>query len=112
MGSASTVPEGMKLQVICRLEPGCLGPEGASKIDEFCQFILDDMNALNTGYISLSVVPRNDKSLPEMQFNVVGKKMTREQAGKYLQTFDKNLDDFEGELEGKLELLIDKFMGY
>ncbi|CZF78619.1 hypothetical protein GCE9029_00953 [Grimontia celer] len=112
MGSAATVPEEMKLNVICRLEPGCLGPQGASKIDDFCQYILDEMNALNTGFISLAVVPRNDKSLPEMQFNMSGRKLTRDQAGKYLQKFDKSLDDFEGELEGKLEVLIDKFMGY
>ncbi|MDD1780763.1 hypothetical protein LRP49_06045 [Enterovibrio sp. ZSDZ35] len=102
----------MKLNVICRLEPGCLGPQGSSKIDDFCQYILEEMNALNTAFISLVVVPRNDKTLPEMQFNVLGKKMNRDQAGKYLQKFDKNLDDFEGELEGKLEILIDKFMGY
>ncbi|STQ75417.1 hypothetical protein [Grimontia hollisae] len=112
MGSAATMPENMKIQVVCRLEPGCLGPEGASKIDEFCQYILDDMSTLSTGFITLAVVPRNDKSLPEMQFNVLGKKMKREQAGKYLQGFGKSLDDFESELEEKLEVLIEKFMGY
>ncbi|PKF50324.1 hypothetical protein [Enterovibrio nigricans] len=112
MGNVAVVPEEMKLNVICRLEPGCLGPKGASKIDDFCQYIADEMNALNSTIISLAVVPRNDKSLPEMQFNVLGKKMSREQAEQYLQKFQKNLDDFEAELESKLETLINKFMGY
>ncbi len=111
MGSASLVPEGMKLSVICRLEPGCLGPQGASKIDDFCQFIEQEMLALNTDYIALNVVPRNDKALPEMQFNVMGKKMSRAQASQYLERLEKSLDDFEASLEGKLETLIDKYMG-
>ncbi|MDD1794235.1 hypothetical protein L4D06_16730 [Enterovibrio makurazakiensis] len=112
MGNTSSVPDNMKLSVICRLEPGCLGPQGADKIDDFCQYITQEMQALNTDHIALDVVPRNDKSLPEMQFNVLGKKMTQDQAAKYLSSLDHSLDDFETALESKLEALIDQYMGH
>ncbi|WP_028022889.1 hypothetical protein [Enterovibrio calviensis] len=112
MGNTSAVPDNMKLSVICRLEPGCLGPQGADKIDDFCEYIAQEMQALNTDHIALNVVPRNDKSLPEMQFNVLGKKMTQGQAAKYLSSLDQSLDDFEAALEGKLETLIDQYMGH
>ncbi|MEZ8141804.1 hypothetical protein A1OO_04620 [Enterovibrio norvegicus FF-33] len=112
MGNAALLPEEMKLNVICRLEPGCLGPQGASKIDDFCQYIEQDMQALNSDSVTLNVVPRNDKSLPEIQFTVMGKMMSRSQAAKYLERLDQSLDDFEALFEGKLETLIDKYMGY
>ncbi|WP_407332563.1 hypothetical protein [Enterovibrio sp. 27052020O] len=102
----------MKLNILCRLEPGCLGPQGASKIDDFCQYIKQDMLALNSDSVTLNVVPRNDKSLPEIQFTVMGKMMTRKQAEQYLERLDQNLDNFEALFEDKLEKLIDKFMGY
>lgn len=55
-------------------------------------------------------MPRNDKTLPETQYNIVGKKMNHSQAEKYLAIFDKSLDEFEGHLSDKLEVLIDEFV--
>ena len=112
MKNALPLPEERKLTVIYRVEPGCLGPEGASHIIKFCIFAQAALQTLDSNYISWSIISREDKTLPEMEYNVVGKKMSHNQAEKYLAIFGKSLDEFEGRLSDQLTLLIDKFMGY
>jgi len=103
--------DGRKLSVIYRVEPGCLGPDGENKIVEFCKFAQRDVQSLDIGCVGLSIEPRVDKKLPEMQYNVVGKKMNRSQAEKYLHCFDKSLDEFESHLIDRLAVLIDDYNG-
>lgn len=112
MKNSSPLPlsEDKKLSVTYRVEPGCLGPEGKNQVSEFCEFAQAELRSLDPDYISWNIVPRNDKTLPEMQYNVVGKRMNHAQAEKYLEMFDKNLDEFEGHLGDKLATLIDEFM--
>lgn len=106
------LPESKKLTVTYRVESGCLGPEGKSKIVDFCQFAQKELEPLDSDYVHWNIVPREDKSLPEMQYNVVGKKMNHAQAEKYLAHFGKSLDEFESHLCEKLAVLIDAFMGH
>lgn len=100
----------MKLTVIFRVEPGCLGPQGASLVDEFCLFAQHHVESLDSDYVIWSIIPRNDKTLAEVQYSVRGKKMTHAQAEKYLSLFGKSLDEFESHLDDRLAELIDKFM--
>ena len=116
MNNSLPLPEDKKLSVTYRVEPGCLGPEGKTKIDEFCDFAQRELRSLDSDYVSSNyvfwiIVPRSDKTLPEMQYSVVGKRMNHSQAEKYLAVFDKSLDEFEGYLGDKLATLIDEFMG-
>ncbi|MFL0803976.1 MAG: hypothetical protein K6L81_09660 [Agarilytica sp.] len=106
------LPEDKKLCVTYRVEPGCLGPEGAKHVVGFCEYAQKNIQSLDADYISWTITPRNDKSLPEMQYNVVGKRMNHAQAEKYLAVFDKSLDEFEGHLEDKLAEFIGTFMGH
>ena len=101
-----------KLSVTYRVESGCLGPEGANHVAKFCSFAHAELQSLDSDYIVLNIVPRADKMLPEMEYSVVGKRINYSQAGKYLAAFDKNLDDFECQLSGRLANLIDDFMGH
>lgn len=108
MKDSLPLPESKKLTVTFRVEPGCLGPQGDSLIDGFCTFAQKSVENLDSDYVSWSIVPRADKSLPELQYSVLGKKMNHDQADKYLGVFGKSLDEFEGHLEDKLASLIDE----
>jgi hypothetical protein len=102
--------EDKKLIVTYRVEAGCLGPDGKNYIAEFCKFAQLALRTLDSDYIAWNIVHRKDKTLPEMQYDVIGKRMNHYQAEKYLAVFDKSLDEFEGHLSDKLTTLIHKFM--
>jgi hypothetical protein len=112
MNKVLSLPEGKKLSVTYRVESGCLGPTGASKIVKFCEFAQENIQSLDAEYIIWNIVPRHDKALPEMQYSLVGKRINHTQAEKYLAAFGKVLDEFEGHLVEKLALFIDEFMDH
>ena len=111
MGSTASLQENQKLVVIYRVEPGCLGPEGDSLVDDFCNFAQSKFQDFNTDCIVWHIVPRKDKAIPEMEYNVADKKLNHIQAEKYLAVFGKELDELEGHLSGTLTSLINEFMG-
>ncbi len=110
MKTSPSLPKEKKLSVTYRVEPGCLGPDGVKHIDEFCQYAQDNLLKLDSDYIVWNIVPRNDKTLPETQFNIVGKRMNHSQAEKYLANYGLPLDDFENHLAEKLAEFVDVFM--
>ncbi|WP_028863592.1 hypothetical protein [Psychromonas aquimarina] len=111
MTFASGIPENRKMFVIFRMEPGSLGPDGSQYINEFCDFAQMQLQACASPYINWSIVPRFDKSLAEMEFQVASKKLTRSKAGQYLNVFGENLDHFEELLEDNLEEIINQYFG-
>lgn len=104
------LPEDKKLLVTYHVESGCLGPEGKLHVSEFCRFAQKEFKAINSDYISLSIIPRSNKKAPEMQYNLINKTMNYSQAKQYLAVFGKCLDEFEGHLGDQLAALIDEFM--
>ncbi len=105
------LPEDKKLTVIFRLETGCLGPEGETHIEEFCQLALNKFLSLHSDFLHWGIVPRYDKSLPEMQYVINYKNLSKEQAEKFFALFGVNLGEFEDTLHKKLALLIDQYLG-
>ena len=103
MKDSLPLSEDKKLSVIYRVEPGCLGPLGKSHISEFCNSAQTELSSLASDYIIWNIVPRNDKSLPELQYTLAEKRISHSQAEKYLAFFGEILDEFEGELADKLE---------
>jgi hypothetical protein len=99
-----------KLSIIFRVEPGCLGPQGSAHVSGFCDFAQQECHSLESDYIDWNIVPRNDKSLPEIEFALAGKKISSSQAEKYLILFDKKLDAVEEHLGDRLETLIVRFL--
>ena len=99
-----------KLSVIFRVEPGCLGPEGSSHISQFCDFSQSKIRSSNSDYIVWNIVPRNDKSLPEMEYSLAKKRLSHSQAEKYLALFGKNLDELDSDFGDTLEVLINQYM--
>lgn len=104
--SSKALPDEKKLAVTYRVEPGCLGPTGNSHVDKFCEYAQKNIDNSNTNFIKLMITPRHDKNMPEMQFNILSKKVNHLQAEKYLNLFGQSLDDFECELSDQLTLLI------
>lgn len=97
--------------MLFRIEPGCLGPDGAEHVEAFCKYAKQEVAALDSDYIRWVITPRYDKSLPEMEYKIRNKKLTEARASQYLAVLDKSLDDFEENLQEKLAELIDDFFG-
>jgi hypothetical protein len=106
------LPQDKKLTVLFRVEPGALGPEGDKHVESFCKFAAKELVSLDSDYICWEIVPRFDKSLPEMEFKINGKKLSHEQAAKYLELFDQDLDSFELHLASNISSLVSEFMGH
>lgn len=100
-----------KLTVIFRIEPGCLGPEGASHVEKFCIQAALQLQNVKVGFIDWQVVPRYDKSLAEIDYAINNKALNRDQASRYLQHFDEEIDDFEMLAFDKVPELIDQYFG-
>ncbi len=98
-----------KLNVLFRIEPGCLGPDGVEHVEEFCKFAKKEISRLDSGYIRWVITPRYDKSLPEMEYKVRNKILSQRRAFLYLGTLGKSLDDFEENLQEKLAEMIDEY---
>ena len=109
MNNNEPLPKEKKLTVVFRVEPGCLGPEGKKHVDEFCEYAQKEVEPIDSDYVHWEIEPRDDKSLPEMEYQVLNKKMNHVQAEKYLQLIDKNLNEFEDHLNQKLAVLIEAF---
>lgn len=94
-----------KLLITYRLEAGCLGPDGENHITQFCQFAQSKFKA-DEEYMIWNLVDRSDKSLPEIQYSVMGKNLTTVQTQKYLSLFGKNIDLLEEQLSEKIADII------
>ncbi len=105
------LPEEKKLVVVCRVEAGCLGPEGIDHIEAFCGFAQKEYASTDADYINWQIVPRHDKLLSEMQYRINDKKISRDQAAKYLEVFNKKLNLFENHMHEKLGCLIEQYLG-
>lgn len=106
------LPQEKKLTVIFRLESGCLGPQGDGHIDEFCQIAQTKFQSLYSDIVHWDIVPRRDKSLPEMQYLINNKKLNHKQAAKFLDVFNESLSELESRVHKKLTNLIEQYLGH
>ncbi|MCZ8530055.1 hypothetical protein IW644_11370 [Alteromonas sp. PRIM-21] len=98
-----------KLLVMYRIEPGCLGPQGADYVEEFCVFAKKKLKDNNGHCLRWTIKPRYDKTLPELEFQIKNAVLSRDNAAKYMDSFDIDIDAFEEELEESLADLVDAF---
>ena len=98
-----------KILVTFRLELGCLGPQGRNHVDEFCTFAQQEFEANDEGYAHWNIIPRHNKSLPEMEYTWHGKKISRHQAERYLHALEHGMDEFEDDAHEKLVHLIEVY---
>jgi hypothetical protein len=110
MNSELPLAADKKLTITYRVEPGCLGPQGSDHITMFCRVAQKEFEPVEPDVISWDIVPRNDKLQPEMQYAIAGKKISLEQAEKYLILFEKDLDEIEEDFDERIAELIEKFL--
>lgn len=99
-----------KLTVLCRVEPGCLGPDGKDHIEGFCRFALTEMTPINSAFVHWIITPRYDKTLPEIQYQLLDRKLSYLQAAKYLEMLGQDPDEFTTALDEKLAGLIEQYL--
>lgn len=97
--------------ILYRLEPGCLGPEGAGYINEFCQFAAPLIASQSPAFMRWQLEPRFDKKLPEWQVLFHGKPLNDVQAARLLSHFDTDIDALIEQLNEHLTLMIDQYFG-
>jgi|TARA_B110000008_G_scaffold163683_1_gene164021 hypothetical protein len=102
--------EDKKLSITFRVEPGCLGPQGARLITDFCDMARPEFKMLAADYVIWDIVPRSDKTLPEIQYSLLEKRISASQAEQYLALFDRHLEDLESDFDDRLEALINQYM--
>ena len=106
------LPQNKKLKVVFRVEPGCLGPSGDQNVTPFCLYAEEQVATIDSDFVIWTIIPRFDKSRPEIEYKVGNKNLTHDKAAKYLNIFKKNLDEFEDHLNDKLTILIDEYLGH
>lgn len=104
------LPANKKLTVNYKMEPGCLGPDGPSLIEAYCQFAQRQITDLDRDFVNWVIQPRFDKNLAEITYEVNGRELRPTMVEKYLAVFDRNLDEFEEQFNDKLMKYIDQFL--
>ena len=105
-----TIPLEKKLTVIARIEPGSLGPDGIDTVEAFCRYANQNKAGLKRDFTVLQILPRYDKTKPEMEYFIQHKKLTTVQVIKYLDFFDTQLEDFEETFYAGLTTLVEQFL--
>lgn len=99
-----------KLSIIFRVEPGSLGPAGSDVVEAFCHYAQTRLTALDAALLHWDIVPRLDKTLPEIECRVGNRRLTQTQADQYLQCFDSSFEQIEDLLARDISGLIKRFM--
>jgi hypothetical protein len=99
-----------KLVILCRIEPGCLGPDGIDHIADFCRYANKELKCDASHYIRWLPLPRYDKSLDEIEYLVGEKGLSRIQAAVYLEVFNQDLAEFEEQFHERLASMINCYL--
>ncbi|MFM2480536.1 hypothetical protein [Celerinatantimonas sp. YJH-8] len=98
------------LELTMRIEPGCLGPDGINKALPFCQFAEEPFHRLGGQALHWQIEPRFDKTLPEIEYRLQDKKLTQEQAERYLSLLELKLAEQEEQASALLSELVETFL--
>jgi hypothetical protein len=110
MKKNAAVPPEKKLTVIARIEPGSLGPDGKDKVEAFCRYANRHKADLEQVFTALKIIPRYDKTQPEMEYFIQHKKLNSVQVIKYLGFFALNNDSFEEHFYAGLTTMVEQFL--
>jgi len=102
--------EEKKLTVFYKMEPGCLGPQGETMIEQYCRYAQEKIEGLDENFVNWVIEPRFDKKLPEVQYKVNGKELISSMVERYLAVFGRDLDEFEESFNQKLTEMIEEFL--
>ena len=100
----------MKITVICRVEPGCLGPDGADHVEDFCQYAQKQFNQVDTDAVDWEIIPRFDKTLDEVQYKLKSRILSDQQTGLYLKALGKDQNLFEDVMFQQLTDSVNRYL--
>jgi len=100
----------LKLTVLFRVEPDCLGPDGERHVQGFCDFAQKEVESIDSDFVDWCVTPMFDKLQPEIEYKIGSKKLTNDKVARYLEMFDKNQSEFEAYISEKISLLISQYL--
>lgn len=103
------IPDDKILTLTFRVEPGCLGPEGISQIEDFCRFAQGQISSSNSNFLLKKLIPRFDKSLPELHYQINNKTLSQDQVTKYLNLFNQDVSNIEEDFHEEIANLIDEY---
>ncbi len=109
MNKANTIQQEEQILVICRIESGCLGPQGREHVVAFCDFIKDKFATPDLHFIQWEVVPREGLKFPELEYRLHGKRLLHDHAEKYLSLFNTEIKDFEDYIDDKIIAQIEQY---
>ena len=101
------ITDDKKLRLMYRVEPGCLGPEGAEYIEDFCRYA--NKHIKSPYYAQFVFLPRYDKQKDERQYSVKSRNLSQLQVRKYFSHFEIDMDGFEEQLDELLTKAIDLY---
>ena len=102
------ISDDKKIQLLYRVEPGCLGPQGMEYIEGFCNYANQQISS--PYYALYQFTARLDKSKAERQYSINGRLLSQQHAQVYLARFDTCIDEFEEQLDELLTQAIDRFL--
>jgi hypothetical protein len=101
----------MKITVICRIEPGCLGPYGADHVKKFCALGQKEFDKIDPDQVKWKIVPRFDKNKPEIQYKLNDRYLSQKQSIAYLKALGKDQAKFEEILFKQLGESVNHYFG-
>ena len=100
-----------KLLLTYRVEPGCSGPDGSSRIKKFCIYVTAAFVNHHSNYLIYQFIPRYDKTLAEMKLSINHKRLIEAKSSQYMSFFIKLSRALERICKINSLFLIDSFFG-
>lgn len=93
------------------IEAGCLGANGAQVVDGFCDFLEKKLNSTHAKLCYWSIQPLSDINLPHFKYVLEDKKLSLEQATRYLEKHQFTLKQFEDDIDDLVIDFIEEYLG-
>jgi len=99
-----------KLTVIYYVEAGCLGLKGEQLIHHFCDFMSKKLDQVSNELCTWSVQPLININKPHIEY-FIQKQLTGDQAQQFLQKHNKDIKQFEDNLDDLAIHFIEDYLG-
>lgn len=111
MNATTRIAPKQLITLIFRVEPGTLGPQGVDHVVGFCEFAQAQYVPENVSFMRWQIIPRLDKSQPELEYVIGDKKLSAAQALKYLKLFEQDLEEVEDHLIHYVSQQVNQYFG-
>jgi hypothetical protein len=102
----------LSLELVVRVEPGSLGPDGLDHVEAFCIVAEKVFAKVEFATLSFKVVPRYDKTQPELELFMNNKSLPEQRATLVLDKLNVTFEQIEEEVMERISTLIDRFLGH